>query len=104
MWLISLTMMPDYLKDMLYKLNELNLQLLDLDKNTVKACILRDSLPAIQETWVQSLGWEGPLEKGMSTHSSILTWRFPWTEEPGGAVDGATKTWTQLSNFHMYII
>ena len=39
--------------------------------------------PAMQETWVQSLGWEGPLEKGMATHSSILAWRIPWTEEPG---------------------
>ena len=39
--------------------------------------------PAIQETQVQSLGWEDPLEKGMATHSSILPWRIPWTEEPG---------------------
>ena len=39
--------------------------------------------PAMQETWVQSLGWEDPLEKGTATHSSILTWRIPWTEEPG---------------------
>ena len=42
------------------------------------------NLPAIQETWVNSLGWEDPLEKGMATHSSILAWRIPWTEEPGG--------------------
>ena len=40
--------------------------------------------PAMPETWVQSLGWDGPLEKGMATHSSILAWRIPWTEEPGG--------------------
>ena len=40
--------------------------------------------PAIQETQVQSLGWEDPLEKGMATHSSILAWKVPWTEEPGG--------------------
>ena len=40
--------------------------------------------PAIQETWVWSLGWEDPLEEGMATHSSILAWRIPWTEEPGG--------------------
>ena len=39
--------------------------------------------PAMQETWVQSLGWEDPLEKGTATHSSILAWRIPWTEEPG---------------------
>ena len=38
---------------------------------------------AMPETWVQSLGWED-LEKGMATHSSILAWRIPWTEEPGG--------------------
>ena len=42
------------------------------------------SLSAMWETWVQSLGQEYPLEKGMTTHSSILAWRFPWTEEPGG--------------------
>ena len=42
------------------------------------------NLPAIQETQVQSLGWEDSLEKGMATHSSILAWRIPWTEEPGG--------------------
>ena len=40
--------------------------------------------PAMGETWVQSLGWEDPLEKDMATHSSILAWRLPWTEEPGG--------------------
>ena len=37
---------------------------------------------AMQETWVRSLGWEDPLEKGKATHSSILAWRIPWTEEP----------------------
>ena len=42
------------------------------------------NLPAMQETWVQSLGQEGPLEKRMATHSSILAWRIPWTEEPVG--------------------
>ena len=41
------------------------------------------NLPAIQK-WVQSLGLEDPLEEGMATHSSILAWRVPWTEEPGG--------------------
>ena len=38
----------------------------------------------MQETWVRSLGWEDPLEKGTATHSSVLAWRIPWTEEPGG--------------------
>ena len=42
------------------------------------------NLPAMQESWVQSLGWEDPLEQGTATHSSILAWRIPWTEEPGG--------------------
>ena len=45
---------------------------------------LRKNLPATQETRVLSLGWEDPLEKEMATHSSILAWRIPWTEEPGG--------------------
>jgi len=40
--------------------------------------------PAMQETGVQSLGWEDPLEKEMATHSSILAWKIPWTEKPGG--------------------
>ena len=42
------------------------------------------NLPAMQETWIQSLGQEDTLEKGMATHSSILPWKIPWTEEPGG--------------------
>ena len=43
-----------------------------------------ENLPAMQETWLRSLVWEDPLEKGMASHSSILAWRIPWTEEPGG--------------------
>ena len=42
------------------------------------------NLPAMQETSVRSLGWEDPLEKGMAIHSSILAWRIPWAEKPGG--------------------
>ena len=42
------------------------------------------NLSAMQETWVQSLGQEDPLEEEMATHSSILAWRIPWTEEPSG--------------------
>ena len=42
------------------------------------------NVPVMQETWVRSLGWEDPLQKGMATHSSILAWRIPWVEEPGG--------------------
>ena len=50
------------------------------------------NLPAMQETGVQSLGWEDPLEKGMATHSSILSWRIPWTQEPGGLQSMGSKT------------
>ena len=43
-----------------------------------------ENLPAMQETWVWSVGWEDPLEKGMAPHSNILAWRIPWTEAPDG--------------------
>ena len=53
----------------------------------------------MQETQAQSLGQEEPLEKEMATHSSILAWEIPWTEEPGGLQPmGFQKSWTQLSN------
>ena len=50
-----------------------------------------DNLPAMQETQIQSLGWEDPLEKGMATHSRILAWEIPWTEEPGGLQSAGLK-------------
>ena len=60
--------------------------------------------PAMQETWVWSLSWEEPLEKGMATHSSILAWRILWTEEPGGLQSmGSQKVghdW--VTNFYMF--
>ena len=57
------------------------------------------SPPATQEARVPSLGQEDPLENGMATHSSILAWRIPWTEEPGGAtVHGVAKSQTGLSD------
>ena len=49
------------------------------------------NLPAMQESWVQSLGQEDPLEKGMTTHSSIIAWRIPWTEETGGLQSMGSK-------------
>ena len=49
------------------------------------------NLPTMQETQVQSLGWEDPLEKGMATHSSILAWRIPWTEKPWATVHGVAE-------------
>ena len=58
------------------------------------------NLPEMQDTQIQSLNQEDPLEKGMETHSGILAWRIPWTEEPGGCftVLGVAKSRTQLSN------
>ena len=57
------------------------------------------SLPAMWETWVQSLGREDPLEKEMSIHSRILAWNIPWMEEPGGLQSMGLQSWTQLRNF-----
>ena len=55
------------------------------------------NLPSMQETWVQSLGWGDPLEKGMVTHSSTLAWRIPWTEEPGGLQSMVSqRPWCQV--------
>ena len=55
--------------------------------------------PAMQDTWVQSLGQEDPLEKGMTTYYSILAWRIPWTEEPGGLQSmGSQRSWIRLSD------
>ena len=48
--------------------------------------------PIMQETWVRSLGWEDSLEEGMAAHSSILAWRVPWTEEPGGLQSTRSQT------------
>ena len=50
-------------------------------------------LPAMQQAWVRSLGWEDPQEKEMATHSSTLAWKISWTEEPG-RLHGVTKSWT----------
>ena len=58
------------------------------------------NLPAEQETWAQSLGWEDPLEKEMATHSSSLAWEILWTEEPGGLQSmGSQKSQTRLSDW-----
>ena len=57
--------------------------------------------PAVWETWVRSLGWEDPLEKGLATHSSILAWRIPWTEMPGAlqSVESQRDTTQRLTHF-----
>ena len=56
------------------------------------------NLPAMQQTQVQSLGQEDPLEKEMATHFSILAWKVLWTEEHGGLQSRGRKSWTQLSD------
>ena len=57
------------------------------------------AMQAIKEMWVRSLDQEDPLEKKMATHSSVLAWEIPWTEEPGGLQSmGPQKSWTQLSD------
>ena len=55
------------------------LKTLNVIKNSECVAQLVKNLPAMRETWVQSLGWQDPLEKGMATYSSILAWRIPWT-------------------------
>ena len=73
------------------------------------------NLPAVWETWVQSLYWEDSLEKGKGTHSSILAWRIPWTEEPGGLQSKGlqrvrhnwvtnTFTWYNVEILNIYFI
>ena len=78
-------------------------QLLKYDNFYTSGCaplvaqMLRN-LPAMWETWVQSLSWEDPLEKGMATHSSFLAWRTPWTEDPGQLQSMGLQSWTGLSD------
>ena len=63
------------------------------------------NLPVMQETWVWSLGWEGPLEEDMATHSSILAWRIPWTEEPAGlqsiGLQRVGHDWSDLARIYI---
>ena len=59
-------------------------------------------LPAMWETWVPSLGWENTLEKEMATHSSILGWRIPWTEEPGGLQSMGRKESDTTERLHLH--
>ena len=61
------------------------------------------NLPTLQENWVQFMGWEDPLENGMATHSRILVWSIPWTEEAWQAtVHGVARSWIWLSNYHTH--
>ena len=54
------------------------------DARAFQVVLVVKNLPAVWETWVASLGWEDALEEGLATHSSIIAWRIPWTEEPDG--------------------
>ena len=72
----------------------------DRSKSCLQASLVAQivkNLPAVQKTWVQSLGQEDPLEKGMANYSSILAWRIPWREETGG-LHRVAKNQTQLSD------
>ena len=61
-------------------------------------CLSVKNLPAMRETWIRFLGWEDSLEKEMATHSSILAWRIPWTEDPGQAtVHGVARVGHELA-------
>ena len=70
-----------------------------IDRASLVAQVVKN-LPAMQDTWFRCLGQEDTLEKEMATHSSILGWKIPQTEEPGRlhTVHGVTKSWTLLSN------
>ena len=57
----------------------------------------------MQETWVQSLGWEDPLEKEIATHSNTLAWKIPWMEEPGGLQSIGFQSRTRLSDFSFFL-
>ena len=70
---------------------------LPVEAQTVK------NLPPVQETWVQTLGWEDPLEEDMATYSSILAWRISLTQEPGGLQSMGLQSQTWLSDFHTFL-
>ena len=61
-----------------------------------------ENLPAIQETQIGYLGWEDLLEKAMATHSIILAWKIPWTEEPDELKSVGSQSRTQLSDYHFH--
>ena len=79
-----------------------NLSNVTLDKIASLVAQLVKNLPAMWETWVRSLGWEGPLEKGKATHSSILAWRIPWT--PWTVQSMGSQRVGRDFHFHMVIL
>ena len=81
-WLKAILINKEFLEFLLVRVKiNLKEKILSLTKLALMAQTVKN-LPAMQETRVQSLGWEDPLEKGMASYSSILAWRIPWTEEP----------------------
>ena len=88
--------------DISIRLEEMNNALIKLTFGFPAAQMVKH-LPAIRETQLRSLGWEDPPEKGMATHSSIIAWRIPWTEEPGGLQSmEVTKSRTLVSDFDIH--
>ena len=67
-----------------------------ISRYLAKHYFLVKKLPTMQETWPQFLSQEDPPKEGMATHSSILSWSIPWTEEPGGLPSKGSQTWTRL--------
>ena len=88
------------MKIIITEMNKINPQLIGLtvDQTQLKASLAAQRvkhLPAVWETWIQSLGQEDPLEKEMATHSGTLAWKIPWMEKPGRLQSmGVTKNWT----------
>ena len=62
------------------------------------------NLPAMQKTWVQFLGWEDLLEKGMASHSSIFAWRIPWAEKPGGLQSMGSQELDMTSRLNHHLV
>ena len=86
-------------------LRKCDLNLLKLDWGFLGGSVSKESACAVGATgdpWVWSLGREGPLEEGLATHSSILAWRIPWTEEPGGLQSMGSQSWTRLKWLSTY--
>ena len=96
-WLFNRFSFPPYSILFEFKSHPWSPRILSIRRHHSVALMVKN-LPEVQETQVWSLGQEDPLEKGMATHSSVLAWRIPWTEEPGGLQSTGSQSPTQLSN------
>ena len=83
----------------LFKDTDVDCVMIEIQSNSFLSLVPQTvkNTPAMQETQVLSLSQEDPLEKETATHSSILAWEIPWTEEPGWLLHGVSESWTQLS-------